>query len=239
MVYIKFGTVSTPKLLSLSAYAESPILSVYFIDVGQGDATLILSGDSAMLVDTGPDGGLSALRDRLDASSVDQIDYLVLTHPHEDHDANLAYLADNYAKAYLVMPEYADDEEDYGSLLREMVSAGTQIVYPNVGDQYAIGKAIATVLSAPDPGQFPTDENLWSLVIRVDCCETSVMLTGDAEDINEFAMIDAGLLQHDQRRAGERLGVQSCRNREGERTQPVPILQVPTGADALRGQALF
>ena len=180
-------------LVVTSAYAQGSQLAVYFIDVGQGDATLILSGDDIMLVDTGPDGGLSALRDQLDSCGVDQIDYLVITHPHEDHDANLAYLADNYAIAHLVMPEYADDEEDYGSLLREMVGQGTQIVYPNVGDQYAIGEATATVLSAPDPGEFPSDENLWSIVLRVDYGEVSVMMTGDAEDINEFAMIDAGL----------------------------------------------
>ena len=46
--------------------AESTSLSVYFIDVGQGDSTLLISGDDVMLVDTGPSDGLSALRDQLE-----------------------------------------------------------------------------------------------------------------------------------------------------------------------------
>lgn len=175
------------------AYADNSTLNIYFLDVGQGDATLFISNDDVMLIDTGPDEGLTALRDRLVECGVNTIDYLVITHPHEDHDSNLEYLADNYTIAHLVMPEYADDEEDYGDLLREMVGQGTQIVYPNVGDQYVIGGLIATVLSAADPSRFPDDMNLWSVVLRVDCGDISVLMTGDAEDINEFEMIDAGL----------------------------------------------
>lgn len=180
-------------IVQLSAQADSSVLTAYFLDVGQGDSTLIISGDAVMLVDTGPDGGFSALQGQLDQYGIDEIDHLVITHPHEDHDANLEYLADNYTVAHLVIPEYADDEEDYGDLLREMVGQGTQIVYPHVGDLYSIGGASATVLCAADPSEYQDDKNLWSIVMRVDCGETSIMLNGDAADINEYAMIDAGL----------------------------------------------
>ena len=143
------------------------------------------------MIDTGPAGGRDALVEQL--GDVERIDMLVLTHPHEDHDANFGYLVDNYEIGALYMPEYADDEEDYGDLLRRAVGHGTQIRYPAVGDQFGVGDATVTVLSASDPALYPDDKNLWSIVLKIEDGDTSVIVTGDAEDINEYAMIDAGL----------------------------------------------
>jgi len=59
-------------------------LAVTFLDVGQGDATLLQGGGSSVLVDTGPPGG-PILR-RLDAAGVGRLDLLVLTHAQADHE---------------------------------------------------------------------------------------------------------------------------------------------------------
>lgn len=167
--------------------------SISFIDVGQGDSTVLQSEGSVMLIDTGPQDARASLQKQLQACGVKEIDLLVLTHPHEDHDANFGFLVGHYKIGCLIMPEYSDDEDDYGDLLRMAVSKGTKIVYPAVGDQYKIGEAIATVFSAADPAQFPDDKNLWSIVLKIEDGDTSLIVMGDAEDINEYAMIDAGL----------------------------------------------
>ncbi|HVF76652.1 MAG TPA: ComEC/Rec2 family competence protein [Solirubrobacteraceae bacterium] len=59
-------------------------LTISFLDVGQGDATLIQHGDIALLVDTGPPGG--PLLARLRRAGVRRLDVLVVTHDATDHD---------------------------------------------------------------------------------------------------------------------------------------------------------
>lgn len=183
-------------LVSIVLFLAIPVLvladtTVRFLDVGQGDCTIIQSAGETLVIDTGPSGGRDALVDQL--GYVERIDALVLTHPHEDHDANFGYLVDNYEIDALYMPQYADDEEDYGILLRQAVAQGTKIVYPAISDQFSLGDATVTVLSAADPARYPNDKNLWSIVTKIEDRGTSIIVCGDAEDINEYAMIDAGL----------------------------------------------
>ena len=176
--------------LSVSALA---VTTVRFVDVGQGDCTIVQSADETLVIDTGPPDARKALEEQLQAYGIDHIQVLVLTHPHEDHDGSLGFLFDGYTIGTLYLPEYADDEEDYGGLLRKAISRGTQIRYPAVGDQFTVGDATVTVLSAADPSRYPDDKNLWSIVTKIEDGETLIIITGDAEDINEYAMIDAGL----------------------------------------------
>jgi len=65
-------------------------LTVSFLDVGQGDATLLQHGEASVLVDTGPPGGplLARLRD----AGVRRLDVLVVTHDATDHDGATAAL---------------------------------------------------------------------------------------------------------------------------------------------------
>src|SRR6185312_14056584 len=65
---------------------------VSFLDVGQGDATLVLYGGATMLVDTGPPG--SPLLDRLRAAGVRGLDLLVVTHGQADHEGGVPALLD-------------------------------------------------------------------------------------------------------------------------------------------------
>jgi competence protein ComEC len=60
-------------------------LSVYFLDVGQGDSTLVLFFNKSILIDAGEaDMGDRVVSD-LKALGVRRIDLLVATHPHSDH----------------------------------------------------------------------------------------------------------------------------------------------------------
>ncbi|MDP9071338.1 MAG: MBL fold metallo-hydrolase, partial [Actinomycetota bacterium] len=63
-------------------------LAVHFLDVGQGDATVVVAPDATMLIDTGrQDGGdvVAALQDL----GVSRIDVVAITHPHADHIGQL------------------------------------------------------------------------------------------------------------------------------------------------------
>ncbi|MTD42803.1 MBL fold metallo-hydrolase [Conexibacter sp. W3-3-2] len=67
-------------------------LRLAFLDVGQGDATLVQHGDHAILVDAGPpDGGVV---ERLAQLGVRRLDVLVVTHAQDDHDGGAPAVLD-------------------------------------------------------------------------------------------------------------------------------------------------
>lgn len=73
------GCESTPK------QAQSGELSVHFIDVGQGDCTLVMMPDGKnMLIDAGNKENSDDITDYLSANGVKKIDYAVATHPHAE-----------------------------------------------------------------------------------------------------------------------------------------------------------
>ena len=59
-------------------------MEVHFMDVGQGDATLVTCGGHTMLIDAGDDTKGTAIQNYLQKQKISKLDYLVLTHPDAD-----------------------------------------------------------------------------------------------------------------------------------------------------------
>jgi competence protein ComEC len=87
---VAVAAIGATVLLALGARRPQPPadLTVSFLDIGQGDATLIQHGRAAVLVDTGPPDG--PILTRLRAAGVRRLDLLVLTHAALDHDGAAA-----------------------------------------------------------------------------------------------------------------------------------------------------
>ena len=60
-------------------------LEVHFIDVGQGDATLIKCGDRSMLIDGGENDKGTLIQNYMNKQGVKSLDYFIVTHPDSDH----------------------------------------------------------------------------------------------------------------------------------------------------------
>ena len=86
--------------------------AAYFIDVGQGDATLLVAPDgSSMLIDCGPTAGAEYLVKYMNDVGVEKLDYLILTHPHEDHYGGASAVIENFPVENFVV--HADFTETY------------------------------------------------------------------------------------------------------------------------------
>ncbi len=83
------GTSRTLKEFCLGKLDNSDF-EIHFIDVGEGDATLIICDGHIMLIDGGPSSASSLIYTYLKNHSIDHLDYIVCTHPHEDHVGGLA-----------------------------------------------------------------------------------------------------------------------------------------------------
>ena len=81
--------LDTPEEASAPQVTGGEKLTVHFLDVGQADATLILCGDSALLIDGGNQEDAPFVLEYLRQQGVGHLDYILCTHAHEDHVGGL------------------------------------------------------------------------------------------------------------------------------------------------------
>ncbi|WP_028060133.1 ComEC/Rec2 family competence protein [Candidatus Solirubrobacter pratensis] len=167
---------------------------VSFLDVGQGDATLIQLDGSAVLVDTGPPEG--PVLERLRQAHVKRLDALVLTHAQADHEgAAPAVIREHDPRLVIdggagwstrVQRVLAADRRFRRPQPRDSRagSAARRIVAPAAGETLALGALQLRILwpPAPPPGWRPEgDPNQRAIVARVEAGRFSLLLTADAE----------------------------------------------------------
>jgi competence protein ComEC len=170
-------------------------LTAWFLDVGQGDCTVIVCDGEAMIIDGGPPGSAQKvyafLRDELQLT---QLEYMISTHPHEDHLGGLAAVLNAVPTDLILSPVRAWEGKRFADFLEYAERQGTPVSVPSAGDTLQLGGALVTVLQCwPESVLWrENDVNDMSIVIRVDYGDTSIMVTGDAEETSEYMMIDSG-----------------------------------------------
>ena len=173
-------------------YAQ--LFEVHFIDVGQGDATLIKCGDQAMLIDAGEDDKGTAIQYYLMKQGVENLDYLILTHPDSDHIGSADVIITKFDIDHVLMPDYEKDNSTYRRMMealgyrgmkQEIVAmaegsdgAADDASY-TVGSSFTLGEAVCTILG---PVKQYDDPNNSSIALLVQYGDTGFLFTGDAEE---------------------------------------------------------
>lgn len=174
------GGCYSESFLSNESITESSELAVAFIDVGQGDSTLIFCEGETMLIDAGIYSERHNLSSYLRSQGVDNLDYCVATHSHSDHIGGMNHILYNFTPETLVYPAYKSDSSDWYSLLDTCDELGIVYSTPVPGDTFSVGGATVTVLSPYKDANYDNLNNQ-SLVLRLDYEDTSFIFTGDAE----------------------------------------------------------
>lgn len=163
------------------------------LDVGQADAILLYTDESAMLVDAGNNqDGEPVLKYIQDELSIRSLDYLIVTHAHEDHCGGADTILDGMDVQNVMLPLLSTETKTYLSVLSSAEESGANLLSPVVGDSYEMDGAVITVLSC-ETATDDEDPNQSSIVIRVDYGNISILLTGDAEEPNEAVMLETGV----------------------------------------------
>lgn len=174
-----------------SKTASGADLKVHFIDVGQGDSTLIEKDGHYMLIDAGERDQGQAVVSYLKEQGVKTLDYVIGTHPHSDHIGGLEAVIQAFDIETVIMPEKAHTTKMYERLLDAIEEKNLKITLPKPGTSYDLGSATFQIL-APN-GDYGDALNNWSVGIRVDYGNNSFVLCGDAEKEAEKDMIANGL----------------------------------------------
>ncbi len=119
---------------------------------------------------------------------VQKIDYLVGTHPHEDHIGGLDNVINNFEIGTIYMPKVQTNTKTFEDVLDTISNKGLKITSPEIGYVFELGNAKCEIMNCgTGTNEEKNNLNLASIVIRVVYGEQSFLFMGDAEVENETA----------------------------------------------------
>lgn len=158
------------------------IVTVHFIDVGQGDCTLIeLPEDKFMLIDAGDNGKENVILNYLDEMNVTKIDYLVATHPHADHIGGMPEIIEKYDIGQIFMPNAEASSKTFENMLDVIEDKNLYINTAYAGKNIFDDSGIKADIISPEKDRSYNDLNNCSAVVKLECGEKSFLFMGDAE----------------------------------------------------------
>lgn len=166
-------------------------LMIHYIDVGQGDSTLIMfPNNEVALIDAGTRAGKEDLVQYLKDFKIKKIDYLIGTHPHEDHIGGLPEVIRNFEIGKIYLPNKINNTQIFEELLKEIKNKNLKI---------SEGKTGVKIIDSGDlkfytisPSKEYKDINNNSIVTKIIYKDFSTLIAGDAEKEAESDMIKEG-----------------------------------------------
>jgi competence protein ComEC len=154
---------------------------VLFLDVGQGDCTIIKSKTATAIIDFGVTDEDNTIYSKLLELGIDRVDLAVITHHHNDHFGGFNNLAQNIKiDNLLINSTSADDSqsEELQGVLTTANKKGVNIIKPMAGACFSLGDATLKVLYIDHTAK---KENNRSIATMVYIGGKKILLTGDAE----------------------------------------------------------
>ena len=164
--------------------AESS-LRVSFIDVGQGDSEFIeLPNGETLLIDAGTNETGADVVSYISSLGYSSIDYVVGTHPHEDHIGGLDDVIRTFDVESVYMPKVTADTKTFEDVLDAVDEKGLTINTAKAGVTLVDGDGLSVKMLAPILDEYD-NTNDYSAVIRIVYDDTSFIFMGDAEQYAE------------------------------------------------------
>lgn len=173
-------------------------INVSFIDVGQGDSILIQVNNKVMLIDSGPKSEKERLVKYLDTLNLQTIDYVIATHPHEDHIGNMAYIINNYEIDKFYAPKASNNTSSFENMIESLSRKNLKINILKAGvSSINLGNNTKVEVLAPNLTNYENLNN-YSPIIKVTYGKISFLFTGDAEsDLEEEVVNNSYNLKSD------------------------------------------
>ena len=165
-------------------------LKVHYINVGQADSILIQQGNNSMLIDAGNNGDSETVKNYISNQGITKLDYVIGTHPHEDHLGGLDYVINSFEIGNIYMPKVTSTTQTFKDVISAIQNKKMQITTPVPGDSFKLGQADCKIL-APNSASYE-DLNNYSIVIKVTFGNNTFMFDGDAEALSEKEMLNKG-----------------------------------------------
>lgn len=168
----------------------SRLLTVAFLDVGQGDAILVETPDGVqVLIDGGPDGAVLRALGKVLPLGDRVIDVVVGTHPDKDHVAGLVDVLARYQVTQVVRTENVNDTAPSAAFDRAVEAEGAVVTYARSGQEWWLGASTTLTILSPASDPSAWESNAASIVALLRYGDTEFLLTGDAPEGTETYLV--------------------------------------------------
>lgn len=159
---------------------EKEALKITFFDVGKGDAILIETKNTSMLIDAGYDETGEELLSYLRQQGGQPLDYLVITHFDKDHVGGADHVLEEVGAEHIFQPDYEGDSGQYLEYREALEMAGQQPEL--VTDTRVLSfDGVECLIYPPQKQEYEEEDNDFSLVISMTYGDRSFLFAGDCE----------------------------------------------------------
>ena len=172
-----------PKMMS-----EDALCRIYFLDVGQGDCTLIRTRAGDILIDAGPESAQDALCLRLKQLGVKEIALAIFTHPDEDHVGGADGVLEQIPVRTVWLPTREMDNPSAARMEKTIEENGSTRKNVRANEVMTVGDAVVATLAPM--GDASNDPNDNSIVVRITCGDVGMLFMGDASAKIEQKLVE-------------------------------------------------
>lgn len=163
----------------------NPTLKIYFIDVGQGDSTLIVTPKNKKILIDGGEGKTNVLFQYLLDRRINKIDYIIISHFDSDHCNGLIEIIEKMRVENIVMSKQSKESEEYKKILEIIKQKNIKVSSVKAEDKIIIEKNLYTkILNPAEKFEFQ-DLNNNAIVAKLVYKNFNMLFTGDIEKAEE------------------------------------------------------
>ncbi|MBZ9636554.1 ComEC/Rec2 family competence protein [Clostridium sp. FP1] len=163
----------------------------HFIDVGQGDCTLIQVNNKNLLIDSGTSDSSRKVIRYLKKNKITKLDYLIATHPHEDHIGGMASVIKTFKVDEFYAPKVTSDTQAFVDMIRALKNKGLKIKIAKPNITLDLGPSVTCLMLSPSKTTYK-DTNNYSCAIKISYKNSTYLFTGDIEKLSEDEILDKG-----------------------------------------------
>jgi competence protein ComEC len=165
---------------------KKDVLLVHYIDVGQADSILVQVDGKNLLIDAGNRGDADKIITYLKSHGVKNLDYVIATHPHEDHIGGMSEII----KAFQINNFYAPKKTASTKTFENMIEAlnGKKIISAKAGIHIQLSQNTNAEFLAPNSDKYEEINN-FSAALRLTYGNNHFLFMGDAEKLSEEEII--------------------------------------------------
>lgn len=156
--------------------------AVYYLDAGQSDCTIVICDDEVLMIDCGTYNQLNTIRQSIHSLEIDKIDYMLITHQHDDHMGSATDLLNDLKVENFIMPKLAQSNnvtsKNYNVLINSLDSKNINKIVAQDCKSFMLGDALVEILS---PVTQSNNLNNMSVVLKITYGNTEFLFQGDAE----------------------------------------------------------
>lgn len=166
---------------------EDDYLKVYFMDVGQADCILIDNNHEYVLIDGGNTIDGKKLVKYFKELGIEKFNYVVATHPHEDHIGGLNFIIYNFNIDHFIGTNIKTDFKSYSNMMNALEKENIKYEVPNINDTFRVGEALFRIVYLDNNIE---DINSSSIVLEMTYKNNSFLFTGDTTSDAEKTYLD-------------------------------------------------